>query len=536
MSTEQDGKTVQDVGGAGRRTIREALQQGEFVVTCEFVPGRGKEGPGIEAALQFAREVKKSGLGVHAVSLTDNPSGTPAILPDVLGAEVLQEGVDVLVHFSCRDLNRNAMESRAMALARRGVRNLLVVTGDYTEGGYQGRAAPVFDLDAVQAIRYLKAMNGGLQVPGAKPGTTSTLPKTDFLIAGAVSPFKLTEAELLPQYFKMERKIAAGADVIIPQLGYDMRKFFEIKRYLAARGLKTPLFGNVYVLSCQAGKAMAANKIPGCVVSDELLKTLEAESKAEDKGKAARLERAAKMVAAFKGMGFNGVHIGGFNLKAADFATILRRAAELAPTWESCAADVQFGRKGEYYAFPAPAKYSQTLADPDPVSVVGRCSKPLSYVFFSLIHDVMFDPKSPLYRMMRAYYRATDGWKAWSRITHSFEWMAKRIMFGCRDCGDCGLVDLAYCCPVSKCAKNQRNGPCGGGRDGMCEVYPDEKPCVWTLVFRRRKSAGELDAMRSEYVLPCKGELQFTSGWANYYLGRDHTAPESGASAAGAAH
>jgi methylenetetrahydrofolate reductase (NADPH) len=536
MSTEQEAKTSQEPGSAARRTIREALQQGEFVVTCEFVPGRGKEGPAVDAALAFARDVKKSGISVHAVSLTDNPSGNPAILPDVLGAEILQEGLDVLVHFSCRDMNRNAMESRAMALARRGVRNLLVVTGDYTEGGYQGRAAPVFDLDAVQAIRYLKAMNAGLPVPGSKPGTTSALPKTDFLIAAAVSPFKLTEAELLPQYFKMERKIAAGADLIIPQLGYDMRKFLEIKRYLAARGLKTPVFGNVYVLSYPAGKAMAANKIPGCVVSDELLKTLEAESKAEDKGKAARLERAAKMVAAFKGMGFNGVHIGGFNLKAADFATILRRAAELAPVWESCVTDVQFGRPGEFYAFPPPSRYAKTPADPDPATQVGRCGKPLSYAFSRIMHDMMFDEKSLLYRAMKSYYRTTAGWRTWSRMTHSFEWMIKRMIFECRDCGDCGLVDLAYCCPMSQCAKNQRNGPCGGGRDGMCEVYPDEKPCVWTLVYRRRKSVGELDAMRTGYVPPCKAELQYTSGWANYYLGRDHTAPESAALQAGAAH
>ena len=43
-------------------------------------------------------------------------------------------------------------------------------------------------------------------------------------------------------------------------------------------------------------------------------------------------------------------------------------------------------------------------------------------------------------------------------------------LFGCRDCGDCSLPDIAYVCPESQCAKNQRNGPCGGTRDGLCEV------------------------------------------------------------------
>ncbi len=48
-------------------------------------------------------------------------------------------------------------------------------------------------------------------------------------ISVAVSPFKYTEAY---QYLKLEKKIAAGADCVITQLGYDMRKFRELKRYI----------------------------------------------------------------------------------------------------------------------------------------------------------------------------------------------------------------------------------------------------------------------------------------------------------------
>ena len=188
-----------------------------------------------------------------------------------------------------------------MALARNGIRNLLVVTGDYATLGYEGQAAGVFDLDAVQAVRYLKAMNAGLEIPGRKPGTTERLASTDFFIGVGVSPFKFTKEELMMQFFKLERKIAAGADFVITQLGYDMRKALEVRRYLASRGLKTPVIGNVYVLSAAAARTMAAGKVPGCVVTAELVKVLEAESKAEDKGKAARFERAAKMMAVLKG-------------------------------------------------------------------------------------------------------------------------------------------------------------------------------------------------------------------------------------------
>jgi len=503
-------------------TLKEALDKGEFVITCEFVPGRGKGGPAIEAAVKFAQEAKSSGLGIHAISLTDNPGGNPAILPDVLGAEIQKEGIDALVHFSCRDLNRNAMESRAMALARRGVNSVLVITGDYTESGYEGNAPAVFDVGSVQTIKYLKDMNAGLEVPGRKRGTTETLPATEFAVGAAVSPFKYKEEELFPQFFKLEKKVAAGADFIIPQLGYDMRKFFEIRRYMASRGLKTPVIGNVYVLSYGIGKAMAANRIPGCVVSDELLKVLEEESKADDKGKGARFERAAKMVAMFKGMGFAGVHIGGFNLKTRDFALIIERAAELDEKWEEFVPDMQFGRKGEYYMFPEPTKYTIEEPDPDPVAAIGKPRKPIPYAFSRMMHNIMFEP-NPINGMMRAYFKAIPEKGILERMTHGFEWWMKRILYDCRDCGDCALGDVAFSCPMSGCAKHQRNGACGGSRDGMCEVYPEEKRCVWAMAYERMKSSGELDKMRTAYVPPRKGELEFTSAWYNFYNGRDHT-------------
>ncbi len=504
-------------------SLKKMMDNGEFVVTCEFVPGRGKAGPALDAAVQFAREVRQAGATIHAVSLTDNPGGAPAVLPDVIAAEVQKEGIEALVHFSCRDLNRNAMESRAMALARNGIRNLLVVTGDYATSGYEGQAAGVFDLDAVQAVRYLKAMNAGLEIPGRKPGTTERLAATDFFIGVGVSPFKFTEAELMMQFFKLERKIAAGADFVITQLGYDMRKALEVRRYLASRGLKTPVIGNVYVLSAAAGRTMAAGKVPGCVVTAELAKVLEAESKAEDKGKAARFERAAKMMAVLKGSGFNGVHIGGFGLKPQDIFHIVKRAGELGDRWESFIPELSFGRRNEYYAFPPPERYVLDAPDPDPWPRLGSAAKPFPYRMASLSHRLMFEPDAAVYKIMRAYFRAIPDKGILYRLTHGFEKIVKRLLFDCRDCGDCALPDMAYCCPMAKCAKKQRNGPCGGSLDGMCEVYPDDRRCVWTMVYERLKSSGDLEPHLPLYVPPRNAQLEDTAGWANFYLGRDHS-------------
>jgi methylenetetrahydrofolate reductase (NADPH) len=109
------------------------------------------------------------------------------------------------------------------------------------------------------------------------------------------------------------------------------------------------------------------------------------------------------------------------------------------------------------------------------------------------------------------------------RALHMAEQASKVPMFGCRDCGDCSLPDIAYLCPESQCAKNQRNGPCGGTReDSLCEV--GEKTCIWALAYDRLKAYGEEDAMLAGPAVIKDNALAHTSAWANTFLGRDHHA------------
>jgi hypothetical protein len=103
----------------------------------------------------------------------------------------------------------------------------------------------------------------------------------------------------------------------------------------------------------------------------------------------------------------------------------------------------------------------------------------------------------------------------------SLEQAIKIPLFDCRDCGDCSLPDIAYLCPESHCAKNQRNGPCGGSQLGRCEV-PD-RPCIWSSAYDRLKPYGEEEAILRRPVVVTDNALRRTSAWANTYLGRDHS-------------
>ena len=65
----------------------------------------------------------------------------------------------------------------------------------------------------------------------------------------------------------------------------------------------------------------------------------------------------------------------------------------------------------------------------------------------------------------------------------------------CIMCGDC-IVDLfAGLCPISRCPKHMLNGPCGGAKDGKCEVS-QEMDCIWDIIYQRLKSNGRLDQLK----------------------------------------
>jgi ferredoxin len=64
----------------------------------------------------------------------------------------------------------------------------------------------------------------------------------------------------------------------------------------------------------------------------------------------------------------------------------------------------------------------------------------------------------------------------------------------CSGCGNCRLGEFVGICPVTRCAKRQFNGPCGGSREGKCEINAD-LPCAWQLIYDRAKALGSLDPL-----------------------------------------
>jgi methylenetetrahydrofolate reductase (NADH) len=523
-------KNTSSLGAWQKRSFRHLLQETRTFVTCaELVTSRGviTERSG-RRVLELARRLAHHPR-IHALSITDNPGGNAMISADTLGTDLISRGQEVIIHLSCKDWNRNALQSRGWQLASEGFNNILALSGDYPTSGYQGQASPVFDIDSVALLKMFSDMNSGMPLQDGN-GKHRPMEPTQLFLGAVVNNHKRHERELMPQYFKLAKKIENGAQFIINQIGYDSRKQDELLKYMALRRLGVPVIANVYVLNAAAARYFHAGNIPGCVVADELLALSERQAQSADSGKQFFLELAAKQCAIAKGLGFRGVYLGG-HLKYEDYERILELTDGFAEhDWKEFAKEICFSQPDEFYFFEPEFASGLSSTDinrqylhsknSDALKTLKQ-SVSLGYKINRSIHHAIFEEGSAGFaigkKVSEAAERAGSGIQ---RALHGVEQALKIPTFDCRDCGDCSLPDIAYLCPESQCAKNQRNGPCGGTRQGKCEV--GEKDCIWALAYDRLKAYGEEETMLDRPVVIKDGQLKGTSAWANAFLKKDH--------------
>jgi methylenetetrahydrofolate reductase (NADPH) len=506
------------------QTLREKLLEStRFLIAAELVSVRGSmaEKSAIKARI-YANELVAN-PDIDWISITDNAGGNPQLAPLALGRPILYAGKEVVIHLTCKDLNRNGLESEAWMLNSEGFNNILAMTGDFPVAGNEGLAKPVFDIDSVGLISLLQRMNHGLGESEFR-GNGQRLGRTQFCIGAVTTNFKLREGEVVPQYLKLKKKVECGAHFIINQIGFDSRKISELLFYMNARDMRdTPLIGNVYLLNSRVAQMFYEGKIPGVVVSDPLWELCQRQSRSRDGGKAFFLELAAKQIAIYRGLGFRGVYLGGVHNSPA-MEKVLELGRSFAPDdWKQFAREIKFSRPGEFFYYaedPVTGLADRGRESPRPkisnehVTAVYQISK--------LVHHTAFEPGKAIAKLgAKVCSHAKDSFQGPGAM-RALERLSKSVLYRCKDCGDCSLPDIAYLCPESQCAKNQRNGPCGGTREGGCEV-DGTGDCIWLRAYERLKHDGREQELLDHAPVVQNQGLRGTSAWANDWLGRDHT-------------
>ncbi|MBI2459987.1 MAG: bifunctional homocysteine S-methyltransferase/methylenetetrahydrofolate reductase [Candidatus Rokubacteria bacterium] len=194
------------------------LEAGEFVVTVELDPPRGHQ---IEKLVQGAKLLRSK--GVEIVDINDGALGRVrmAVLPTAL---LVREatGLEISLHFTCRDRNLMGIQAELLGAHALGVRNILAMTGDPPRVGDYLNATAVFDVEAIGLVRILAGFNRGVDASGTSIGEPCR-----FAIGVALNP---AAEDLGREVERFHRKVEAGAQWAQTQPVYELEvleRFFE---------------------------------------------------------------------------------------------------------------------------------------------------------------------------------------------------------------------------------------------------------------------------------------------------------------------
>ncbi len=196
-------------------------------------------------------------------------------------------GLDVNMHFTCRDRNLMGIQADVLGAHAMDIRNVLAMTGDPPRTGDYVNATAVFDVDAVGLIRILTGMNRGVDATGNAIGEP-----TAFCVGAALNP-----AAEEPQQ-EMERLLAkaeAGARWAQTQPVYDLE---VLERFFARTRPPIPIVVGILPLHSSRHAEFLHNEVPGITVPEPVRARMR---DAGERGLRAGIEMAQGLLAAVRG-------------------------------------------------------------------------------------------------------------------------------------------------------------------------------------------------------------------------------------------
>jgi len=187
--------------------LARALVEGRFVAGVEIPAPRGWDAHDI---LATAHQLAKA--GVDFVSLPEG-ARAGATLPPTAVAQLCWsvEGLDTVVHYSCRERRLHRIQADLLGAHATGTRNLMLVTGDPASSGAD--AAPDLDIDSIGAVNLAARLNHGEDVGGGPIGRP-----TRFHIGVRLDP---VPHDLDRELGRLNWKLQAGAEFAITSPVFD---------------------------------------------------------------------------------------------------------------------------------------------------------------------------------------------------------------------------------------------------------------------------------------------------------------------------
>jgi homocysteine S-methyltransferase len=259
IRTEASAAASTDAPPPPSRLAR-ALADRRYVISVEIDPPRSVR---IERTIEAARILQAA--GVDTVNISDS-----AMARVRMGALAVAFGIqhdldlECIVHFTTRDRNLMAIESELLGAHALGVRNIIALTGDPPRIGDYPSGTGVWDVDSIGLVEILTRLNRGEDAAGSPIGQPAS-----FTIACALDP---TAADAATEWDRLERKVAAGAHLVMTQPLYSVEQveamFSEACRRFGPAGFPIPVLLGVLPLQSVRHAEFLHHEVPGITIPD----------------------------------------------------------------------------------------------------------------------------------------------------------------------------------------------------------------------------------------------------------------------------
>jgi methionine synthase I (cobalamin-dependent)/5,10-methylenetetrahydrofolate reductase len=270
--------------------LAELLHAGRFVVSVEIDPPRSIR---IERTIEAARLLRDAGVDLVNVSDSAMARVRMSALSVAFG---IQHDLDLecLVHCTTRDRNLMALESELLGAHALGVRNIIALTGDPPRIGDYPTGTGIWDIDSIGLIEMLTRLNLAEDPTGRSIGQ-----RAGFTIACALDS---TAADATTEWDRLERKLAAGAHLVMTQPLYSIEQvetmLAEARRRFGPRGIPVPILLGVLPLVSSRHAEFLHNEVPGITIPDAAREAMRA---AGARGSEVGLDMADDLLTAMEG-------------------------------------------------------------------------------------------------------------------------------------------------------------------------------------------------------------------------------------------
>ena len=248
-----------------RGRLERALQSGRPVVTCEIASPDGADPAFIRKRARLVRDY------VDAVNVPDNTGGVVHAAPMAACAILAQEGLDPVLHMTCRDRNRMALQSDLLAASLLGIRNILCLTGDHMIHGDQPETKPVYDVDSVVLLEIANRLTRQGQYLSGR----EVSPPPDLFPGCAAAPFA-PPYEYRP--LRLRKKVGSGAHFVPTPIVFNDDRFREFMGRVHDLGVdrQVPILAGVAPIRSAKAATFMRDEVPGMEVPDALVRRMQA--------------------------------------------------------------------------------------------------------------------------------------------------------------------------------------------------------------------------------------------------------------------